>query len=183
MKVCGIAIFVLLAFFLGAVIIVSCGDDDDDDTMPDDDDDDTMPDDDDDNNDDDNDDGDDDSGDDDDDDADDDDDDNNDDDSVSMEVILDKPEDGATVFLLVRFSWHLVNPIPGETYNFILITDKGVNPCDGSGEDTWDVGEETSIIVKLDESRYRGQTVDWAVFAIDSDDNRICSDIRTFHVL
>lgn len=164
----------LAAFFIAIIFTFSCGGDDDDGETPDGDDggNDFH-------------DGDESSSDDDDDDNNDDDDDNNDDDNdtLPVEVVLDEPEDGADVSLEVTFFWHLVNATPGESYDFVVITDKGVNPCDGSGEDMWEVGDATSLTVQLDSVRYQGQTVEWAVFAIDSADNRVCSDIRSFHVL
>lgn len=98
--------------------------------------------------------------------------------SLGVEVSLPQPRlvvrTPSVTGLRVTFEWSLQNPDARETYRFRVLLDKGVNACDGSIEEGFDAGSSSSLTVELDRTRYRGQSVDFAVQAEGTRGTRIC---------
>ena len=88
-------------------------------------------------------------------------------------VVIDSPM-GGTVGLTVTFRWHLDSAgsrtptSPGETYQYEVRLDKGVNACDSQIEQSFEAGTATCLAVELPAAIYDGQRVDFGVRATNS---------------
>lgn len=78
-------------------------------------------------------------------------------------LVLLYPLNGMCVDPTVTFRWSIENRRSGQTYCSDVITDKGMNPFDGSSEDVFPAGTQTTIQVPLDPSRYNPASFEWGV--------------------
>ena len=88
-------------------------------------------------------------------------------------IVIDSPT-GGTVGLTVTFRWHLENggsgtpTSPGETYQYDVRLDKGVNACDDQIEQSFDAGTRTCLAIDFPSAIYDGQQVEFAIRATNS---------------
>lgn len=98
-----------------------------------------------------------------------------------FDVGLLAPLDGASEGLTVTFQWQIEGAKQGRVYCSEIITDKGVDPLDGSFEELLSAGKNTQLSVNLSPSRYNQSTFDWAVCVTACDDqNAVCADTASF---
>jgi hypothetical protein len=84
-------------------------------------------------------------------------------DDQSESVVLLNPADSICSGLAVNFQWKIENQRPSKIYCSSVITDKGLNPFDGSLEDIFDAGQSTSFLVSLDPFFYDPADFQWGV--------------------
>jgi len=90
-------------------------------------------------------------------------------------VILLSPYNSSQSDLSVTFKWYILNSKQDITYNSILYTDKGVNPFDGSYEDSFDAGNANELDIDFPAYRYDPASFEWGVKVTTSDGRTIKS--------
>jgi hypothetical protein len=96
-------------------------------------------------------------------------------------LVIDAPTTNPTG-LRVTFAWHMDNAALNRSYRFQVRLDKGVDPCDSGIEESFDAGDRTKLTVTLDDARYRGFLVDFAIRADDGQGFKTCVYGRRFKV-
>jgi len=78
-------------------------------------------------------------------------------------VVLVAPSDSECSPLTVTFQWRIDNRLPGITYCSDVLTDKGVDPCDGRFENLFHAAQATALQIPLDPRIYDPATFEWGV--------------------
>ena len=95
----------------------------------------------------------------------------------NINVKLLQPPDNEIRGLMPTFQWQIENACSDIVYCSELITDKGVNPRDGSFEDLFAAGPNTQLTPDLPSNRYDPAYFGWAVCVTACDDpNAVCAD-------
>jgi hypothetical protein len=94
-------------------------------------------------------------------------------------LVIDAPA-GNPTSLTVTFEWRLLDGDPARTYQYQVRLDKGVDACDSGIEEAFNAGAATRLTVTLETSRYRGQSVDFAIRLDDGAGLTLCERGRRF---
>lgn len=80
-------------------------------------------------------------------------------------LVIDEPKSDV-VGNIVTFRWHLEPAAPSEQYRFEILIDKGMDPCDGGIEESFDAGSSSCKTISLDRNRFHpGAKAEWAISA------------------
>ena len=97
-------------------------------------------------------------------------------------VEIDEPK-AVVVGNTVTFRWHWSPAAPSGEYRFEILLDKGVDPCDGGIEESFDAGSSMCKTISLDRRRFHpGAKAEWAIGVHGPGPKRTCIQGGTFTV-